>query len=67
MGTYNRYKITNILNPYTSGNIRLKVDYEIYLCLLRCATLSNERTIYTFYALEPTSSTMMELQRGEKV
>lgn len=69
MDTYNRYTITNILNTYSSGNIRLKVDYVNHLCLPCTYALCtfNERTTYTFYPLESTSSTKMELQRGEEV
>lgn len=39
----------------------------VLLVHVHCATIFNERTTYTFYAPESTSSTKMELQRGEEI
>lgn len=39
----------------------------VLLVHVHCATIFNERTTYTFYPLESTSSTKMELQRGEEI
>lgn len=39
----------------------------VLLVHVHCATIFNERTIYTFYPPESTSSTKMELQKREEI